>query len=63
LGKLYRFFDRRRGARFAAACVVLHLLYYLYSGLSYLYVWVQFQLRRAASARLIGAKTDRAAEQ
>ena len=53
--KLYQFFYRRRGAGFAAACVALHVLYYLYSGLSYLYAWVEFQLRRAASVRLIAA--------
>jgi glycosyltransferase involved in cell wall biosynthesis len=49
--KLYTFFLRRKGALFAAACVPLHLLYFLYSGLTYLYVWIGFRLRRAISAR------------
>lgn len=46
---LYAFFFRQRGPLFAAACIPLHLLYYLYSGLSYLYVWIDFQLRDAAA--------------
>lgn len=37
---LYLFFLRRGGPWFALACVPLHLLYYLYSGLSYLYAWL-----------------------
>jgi hypothetical protein len=37
---LYGFFFRQRGFLFAAACIPLHLLYYLYSGISYLYVWI-----------------------
>ena len=49
--KLYAFFFRQRGAVFAATCVPLHLLFYLYSGLSYLYVWVQFQIKRVRRAR------------
>ena len=43
--RLYTFFFRQHGALFAAACVPLHVLYYLYSGLSYLYVWTAFQFR------------------
>jgi glycosyltransferase involved in cell wall biosynthesis len=35
---LYRFFWQHRGRRFAVACLMLHWLYYLYSGLSYCYV-------------------------
>jgi glycosyltransferase involved in cell wall biosynthesis len=35
---LYAFFARTGGPAFAAACVPLHLLYYLYSTLSYAYV-------------------------
>ena len=53
--KLYRFFYRPRGARFAAACIGLHFLYYLYSGLSYLYAWVEFQLRGKLAMRSIAA--------
>jgi GT2 family glycosyltransferase len=44
---LYAFFFRQRGFFFAAACIPLHLLYYLYSGLTYVYVWLDFQLRGA----------------
>jgi len=53
--KLYLVFFRHRGIFFTAACIPLHLLYYLYSGLSYLYVWVEFQLRRVVTARRISA--------
>jgi len=42
---LYTFFCRQRGLFFAIACILLHLLYYLYSGLTFLYVWLDFQLR------------------
>ena len=45
---LYRFFHRYGGLRFAAASVFLHILYYLYGGLTYLYVWCQFHLTRLA---------------
>lgn len=44
---LFAFFWRQRGLRFAIACVPLHLLYFLYSGLSYLFVRVEAQLRGA----------------
>ncbi len=43
--RLYLFFFRRRGLLFAAACLPLHFLYYLYSGFSYLYVWIGAQLK------------------
>lgn len=46
---LYAFFWKQRGLLFAAACVPLHFLYFLYSGLSYLYVWFAFRVRRAVS--------------
>ncbi len=45
--KLYIFFFQRRGLVFASACIPLHLLYYLYSGLSYLSVWIGFRLSAA----------------
>jgi glycosyltransferase involved in cell wall biosynthesis len=45
---LYAFFFRQHGLLFAGACIPLHLLYYLYSGISYLYVWIDFQLKGAA---------------
>lgn len=47
--KLYIFFFRQKGFFFTIACVPLHLLYYLYSGLSYMYVWSSFQLRKLAA--------------
>jgi cellulose synthase/poly-beta-1,6-N-acetylglucosamine synthase-like glycosyltransferase len=47
--KLFAFFSQQRGFLFAARCIPLHLLYYLYSGLSYLSVWVGFQLKGRSS--------------
>lgn len=44
--KLYAFFLRQKGLLFTARCIPLHLLYFFYSGLSYLYVWCEFQLKR-----------------
>jgi hypothetical protein len=44
---LYAFFFRRRGLFFTIACIPLHLLYYLYGGVTFLYVWLDFQLRGA----------------
>ena len=41
---LYAFFWRVRGPFFAAACIPLHLLYFVCCGLSYAYVWAQSQL-------------------
>jgi glycosyltransferase involved in cell wall biosynthesis len=48
---LYAFFFRRLGVLFAAGCVALHLLYYLYSGLSYLYARAGFEFNRVFSLR------------
>lgn len=42
---LYTFFYEQQGLGFALACVPLHLLHYLCSGLSYSYVWTEFQVR------------------
>jgi len=47
--ELYAFFFRQRGLLFACACIPLHLLYYLYSGLSYFYVWISVRLGGAAT--------------
>ncbi|HEU4370168.1 MAG TPA: glycosyl transferase, partial [Methylomirabilota bacterium] len=44
----FGFLRRRRGLTFAAACVPLHLLYFLYSGLSYAFVNLEFRLRGSA---------------
>jgi glycosyltransferase involved in cell wall biosynthesis len=43
---LYIFFWRQRGLYFAVMCIPLHLLYYLYSGLSFLFVWFNCRFRR-----------------
>src|SRR6267378_4158003 len=47
---LYTFFRRHGGNRFAALCITLHFLYYLYSGLTYLYAWLEHGTRGAALA-------------
>jgi hypothetical protein len=44
--KLYAFFLRQKGLLFTVRCVPLHLLYFEYSRLSYLYVWCEFRLKR-----------------
>jgi glycosyltransferase involved in cell wall biosynthesis len=41
---LYGFFLRRGGLAFAVAGVALHLLYFLYSGVSYVYAWLEDRL-------------------
>jgi len=41
--RLFDFFRRVRGLRFALACVPLHLFYFLFSGLSFAVVWVAFR--------------------
>jgi glycosyltransferase involved in cell wall biosynthesis len=57
---LYRFFFRRRGLFFGCTCIPLHLIYYLYSGISYLYVWIGFQFGGSAKgqARLFREAQD-----
>ena len=45
---IYFFFLRQRGLLFALACIPLHILYYLYSGFTYLYIRTGFLLRRIA---------------
>ena len=47
--KLFSFFLRQRGPLFTLACIPLHLLYYLYSGLSYLFVRIVWQFRGPAT--------------
>lgn len=42
---LYWFFLKQRGIKFALIGMGLHLLYFLYSGLSFLYVWIFSRLR------------------
>ncbi len=41
---LYSFFLRHRGVGFAAGGFLLHVLYYLYGGLTYVYVWCDCRL-------------------
>jgi len=43
---LFAFFLRRRGAFFALACVPLHLLFFLYSGLTFLVVLIGMRVKR-----------------
>jgi glycosyltransferase involved in cell wall biosynthesis len=50
---LYGFFIRQRGARFAAGALGLHLLYFLYGGLAYLYVWWDCRLRSGERTLLL----------
>jgi hypothetical protein len=42
---LFGFFRRQHGLGFAMLCFALHLLHYLYSGLSYAWVWLTFHLK------------------
>ena len=49
--ELFAFLFQQRGARFAAACVPLHLLYFVYSSLSYLGVWLGMKLKIVAPGR------------
>ena len=51
--ELYAFFWRQHGFLFTVACIPLHLLYYLYSGFSYCWVWVGFQFDRFCTLRPI----------
>ena len=44
---LYRFFLARRGVWFLARALPLHWLYYLYSSLTYLAIWIEVHGRRA----------------
>ncbi len=43
---LYTFFFRQQGFLFACLCIPLHLLYYLYSGVSYGYAWFDVQRKK-----------------
>jgi GT2 family glycosyltransferase len=48
--RLYRFFFRRGGLWFTLAAIALHFLYYVYSGLSYLYAWLEHRLSPGRAA-------------
>jgi glycosyltransferase involved in cell wall biosynthesis len=43
--QLFSFLSRQHGLYFASRCIPLHLLHYLCSGLSYLSIWIVFQLK------------------
>ena len=43
---LYGFFLRRRGIWFSSSAILLHLLYYVYSTVSYVSVWVAVHVER-----------------
>jgi hypothetical protein len=55
---LFLFLARRRGLAFAAACVPLHFLYHLDSGIGFLGAWLGLGARRAAR-RVDGAARSR----
>jgi len=46
---LFRFLGCQRGLWFSIGCIPLHLLYYLYGGLSFVYVLLVTELNRARS--------------
>jgi hypothetical protein len=50
-GRLYRFFFRRGGWSLAMAGIALHLLYFVYSGLSYLFAWLESVTPATAGTR------------
>jgi GT2 family glycosyltransferase len=47
---LYAFFWRHGGGRFAALAVALHFGYYIYSGLTFLYAWLEYRTRGTLQA-------------
>jgi glycosyltransferase involved in cell wall biosynthesis len=49
--ELYRYLFRLRGARFAAASCAMHLLYFLYGGVTYALCFFAHTLRRGAARR------------
>jgi glycosyltransferase involved in cell wall biosynthesis len=57
--ELYAFLYRQHGFRFLAACIPLHVLYFIYSGVSYLLVWVTFRARARADRRPLTASRQR----
>ncbi len=54
---LYAFFVRERGLFFAAAAVPLHLLYFFYSGFTYVCVWCDHRLRSLPLLQLLFKQT------
>ena len=41
--KLYGFYARKRGLRFMVQVIPLHLLYYLYSSMSFVFCWITYK--------------------
>lgn len=56
--KLFQFFFRQQGLVFAIICLPCHLLHYLYSGFSYLYVWIGFQRKGLTTPSSTPAQRD-----
>jgi GT2 family glycosyltransferase len=54
---LYAFFVHERGVFFTLAVIPLHLLYFVYSGLAYSWVWSEYRLRSFAAPRAIAKET------
>lgn len=42
--KLYYFYAQRRGLRFVVQIIPLHLLYYLYSSMSFAFCWITYRI-------------------
>jgi GT2 family glycosyltransferase len=55
----FGFLRRRRGLAFAVASIPLHLLYFLYSGLSYVFVRLEHLLRSSAHPHTTAVGIDR----
>jgi glycosyltransferase involved in cell wall biosynthesis len=49
--RLYEFFMRQGGISFALVCFALHVVYYFYSGLTYVLVWLDYRVRRVVCFR------------
>lgn len=47
----YQFLYQKRGGRFLATAVPWHWLYFLYSGLSFLFVWLSYQCQQIGRCR------------
>jgi GT2 family glycosyltransferase len=53
---LYRFFLRERGLLFVLGAIPLHLLYFAYSGVTFVIVWCDYQLNKAYAQRAFGER-------
>jgi hypothetical protein len=54
---LYVFFLRERGLFFTLAAIPLHLLYFIYGGLTYLCVWCDHRLKNVAALQPLFRET------